>query len=144
MTRCVVIGCDNAAVPMKDILRSIEEMGIAVEDMGVSSEGSAALCPDRQGCMIESLTAVMRNGEADLVVRNWHGMTANKFKGIRAHDIFSAQRSVLSNNGNVICFGHVSLGRNRKDDFKASTVDYIDGPSTPKIKHHEFETANFR
>ena len=39
MTGCVVIGCDNAAVPMKDILkRSIEEMGIAVEDMGVSSE----------------------------------------------------------------------------------------------------------
>ena len=40
-------------------------------------------------------------------------IAANKCKGIRAavgHDSFSAQRSILSNNGNVLCFGARVIG----------------------------------
>ena len=40
-------------------------------------------------------------------------ITANKFKGIRAavcHDNFSAERSVFSNDGNVLCMGERVIG----------------------------------
>ena len=40
-------------------------------------------------------------------------ITANKFKGIRAavcHDCYSCERSVLSNNCNVICMGERVIG----------------------------------
>ena len=39
---------------------------------------------------------------------------ANKFKGIRAavgHDYFSAERSILSNDCNVLCFGARVIGQ---------------------------------
>ena len=39
---------------------------------------------------------------------------ANKFKGIRAavgHDCFSAERSILSNDCNVLCFGARVIGQ---------------------------------
>ena len=142
MTGCVVIGCDNAAVPMKDILkRSIEEMGIAVEDMGVTAK---AVC-DR---IIDS--GYEKRGVLICGTGIGMCMTANKFKGIRAavgHDIFSAQRSVLSNNGNVICFGARVIGPELAKTILREwlKLDYIDGPSTPKIKViTSLETANFR
>ena len=40
-------------------------------------------------------------------------MTANKFKGIRAavcHDNYSAERSILGNDGNVLCMGARVIG----------------------------------
>jgi len=63
-------------------------------------------------------------------------ITANKFKGIRAavcHDNFSAERSVLSNDGNVLCMGEwIAL------EFKNSS-------STPKVQEIiGIESANMR
>ena len=42
-------------------------------------------------------------------------ISANKFKGIRAaccHDVYSTQRSILSNDCQVITFGSLVIGKN--------------------------------
>ena len=145
MTGCVVIGCDNAAVPMKDILkRSIEEMGIAVEDMGVSSEADQLPYALTAKAVCDRIIDSGYEKRGVLICGTGIGMcmTANKFKGIRAavgHDIFSAQRSVLSNNGNVICFGA------RKDDFKGVAEAGLYRRSLhPEDKgNHEFGNSEF-
>jgi ribose 5-phosphate isomerase B len=65
-------------------------------------------------------------------------MSANKFKGIRVaacHDIFPARRSILSNNGNVACFGERVIG---SELAKATLAEWVgleskEGPSSPKV-----------
>lgn len=66
-------------------------------------------------------------------------MTANKFPGIRAavgHDCYSAERSILSNNGNVICFGARVIGAELAKKILGEwiTLEFKDGPSTPKVQ----------
>jgi ribose 5-phosphate isomerase B len=77
-------------------------------------------------------------------------MTANKFKGIRAavcHDNFSAERSILSNNGNVLCMGERVIGHElaKKITGEWITLEFKDGLSTPKVQEIiDIESANFR
>ena len=66
-------------------------------------------------------------------------MTANKISGIRAavcHDPFSAERSILSNNANVMCMGSrivaAQLAIYLLDLWMGLT--FQDGPSTPKVE----------
>ena len=66
-------------------------------------------------------------------------IAANKCKGIRAavgHDSFSAQRSILSNNGNVLCFGARVIGPELAKTILGEwiSLEYVDGPSTPKVQ----------
>ena len=77
-------------------------------------------------------------------------MTANKFKGIRAavcHDIFSTQRSILSNNGNVLCMGErvigVELAKTLVNEW--ISLEFKDGPSTAKVQDIiNIETENMK
>ena len=60
-------------------------------------------------------------------------------KGIRAavgHDCFSAERSVLSNNGNVLCFGERVIGVELAKKILGEwlTLTFKDGSSTPKVE----------
>jgi ribose 5-phosphate isomerase B len=77
-------------------------------------------------------------------------MAANKFRGIRAavcHDIFSARRSVLSNKGNVACFGERVIGAELAKAILADWVglEFKDGPSTPKVAEIlNLEKENFK
>lgn len=66
-------------------------------------------------------------------------MTANKCPGIRAavcHDSYSAERSILSNNGNVLCMGARVIGPElaKKIVGEWITLEFQDGPSTPKVE----------
>ena len=153
MTDSVVIGCDNAAVPMKNILKqTMEELGIHVEDMGVASETDQLAYAMTAKAVCDQIIESGYTKRGVLICGTGIGMcmTANKFKGIRAavgHDIFSAQRSILSNNGNVICFGArvigIELAKTILKEWLA--LEYIDGPSTPKIEKITYlETVNFR
>lgn len=59
-------------------------------------------------CAIRLLKVDMRRGILICGTGIGMAMTANKFKEIRAavcHDIFSTERSMLSNNANVMCMG---------------------------------------
>jgi ribose 5-phosphate isomerase B len=77
-------------------------------------------------------------------------MTANKFRGIRAavcHDNYSAERSVLSNNANVLCMGERVIGHElaKKIVGEWLSLEFKDGPSTPKVQEIiDIESANMK
>ena len=76
-------------------------------------------------------------------------MTANEFRGIRAavcHDIYSARRSILSNDGNVLCMGARVIGPELAKTIVEEWIglEFVDGPSTPKVQAIiEIERENF-
>ena len=62
---------------------------------------------------------------------------ANKFKGIRAavgHDCFSAERSILSNDCNVLCFGARGIGQELAKKLLGQWLDYRFVPSHSSAK----------
>lgn len=139
--RDYVIGCDNAAVGMKNILRDLLiSKGCKVEDVGCDSSADPTNYPTIATRLCEKIIESGYEKRGVLVCGTGVGMCmcANKFKGIRAavgHDIFSARRSILSNNGNVICFGERVIGPELAKTILADwiTLEFKDGPSTPKV-----------
>ncbi|MDR2049160.1 MAG: ribose 5-phosphate isomerase B [Treponema sp.] len=149
----IVIGCDNAAVAMKNMLiQFLETKGITVENMGCDSPDDSANYPSVAKRVCESIIASKYAKRGILVCGTGIGMcmTANKFKGIRAavcHDNYSAERSVLSNNGNVLCMGERVIGHElaKKIAGEWITLTFKDGPSTPKVREIiDIETANMK
>lgn len=142
MKKSIVIGCDNAAVPMKDLLRDfMRANGYQVEDVGCMSPGDPAPYPSIAEKACQRILESGYQKEGVLVCGTGLGMAmcANKFKGIRAgvcHDSFSGERLKLSNNGNVICFGARVIGPElaKKILLEWLKLEYRDGPSTPKIE----------
>lgn len=105
----ISLGCDEAAYDLKEIIKQhLLETGHEVVDNGVG-QGETALYPD---IAVKTCEKVI-DGNCDrgiLVCGTGIGMamTANKVPGIRAavcHDPYSTERSILSNNGNVMCMG---------------------------------------
>ena len=138
----IVIGCDNAAVPMKDMLVDfLRSKGITVENMGCDSADDPTFYPSVAKKVCGAIIASGYTKKGILVCGTGIGMcmTANKFKGIRAavcHDNFSAERSVLSNNGNVLCMGERVIGHElaKKITGEWISLTFQDGPSTPKVQ----------
>jgi ribose 5-phosphate isomerase B len=138
----IVIGCDNAAVPMKDMLvKFLESKGITVENMGCNSSEDPINYPSIAKRACETIIASAYKKRGILVCGTGIGMamTANKFKGIRAavcHDNFSAERSILSNSANVLCMGERVIGHELAKKIVAEwiTLEFKDGPSTPKVQ----------
>ena len=148
----IVIGCDNAAVNLKNALVDmLRKENYEVEDVGTFSKDDDIVYPliVEQVCHKIAESNFMKRGV--LVCGTGIGMcmTANKVKGIRAavcHDIFSAQRSILSNNGNVICFGERVIGEELAKTILREWVKlkFVDGPSTPKVQEIiNVESRNF-
>lgn len=112
----IVIGCDDAGYQYKEILKADLESDPRVSeviDVGVDADGHTAY-PRVAIAAAEKV----RDGEADralLVCGTGLGVAiaANKVPGIRAvtaHDSFSVERSVLSNNAQVLTFGQRVVG----------------------------------
>ena len=112
----IVVGCDDAGFDYKEILkRDLEaNAGVAsVVDVGVDADGHTGY--PRIAVAAAELVA---KGEADralLVCGTGLGVAiaANKVPGIRAvtaHDSFSVERSVLSNNAQVLTMGQRVVG----------------------------------
>lgn len=148
----IVIGCDNAAVNLKNALVDmLRKENYEVEDVGTFSKDDDIVYPliAEQVCHKIAESNFMKRGV--LVCGTGIGMcmTANKVKGIRAavcHDTFSAQRSILSNNGNVICFGERVIGEELAKTILREWVKlkFVDGPSTPKVQEIiNVESRNF-
>ena len=149
----IVIGCDNAAVPMKVMLiKFLESKGINVENVGCDSADDPVNYPSIAKRACESIIASGYTKRGILVCGTGIGMcmSANKFKGIRAavcHDNFSAERSVLSNNANVLCMGERVIGHElaKKIVGEWITLEFKDGPSTPKVEEIiAIETENMK
>ncbi len=151
--RNIIIGCDNAAVDLKKALIAfLKEKGIEVEDVGCGNANDPTMYPTVAAHVCERIVASGYQIKGILVCGTGIGMaiTANKFKGIRAavgHDIYSAERSVLSNNCNVLCFGArvigVELAKRILDAW--IMLEFKDGASTPKVNNIiEIEKGNMK
>lgn len=112
----IVIGCDDAGYDYKEILKRDLEASDAVAeviDVGVGADGHTPY----PTVAIEAAERVAR-GEADralLICGTGLGVAiaANKVAGIRAvtaHDSFSVERGVLSNNAQVLTMGQRVVG----------------------------------
>ena len=148
-----VVGCDNAAVAMKNmIMELLKEKGIEVENAGCDTMEDKTNYPIIAKKVCEIIVESGYKKRGILVCGTGIGMTitANKFSGIRAalcHDIYSAERSVLSNDANVLCLGARVIGPElaKKIVNEWIMLEYKDGPSTPKIQDIcEIERENMR
>jgi ribose 5-phosphate isomerase B len=151
--RGIVIGCDEAAVNLKETLKKLlEDMGFAAEDAGVSNGEDKTAYPVVAARVCRKIIESGYKKRGVLICGTGIGMcmSANKFKGIRAavcHDIFSARRSILSNNGNVACFGERVIGSELAKAILAEWVglEFKEGPSSSKVAEiAKLETENFR
>jgi ribose 5-phosphate isomerase B len=112
----IVVGSDDAGAGYKEVLLAdlrADSRVTWVQD--VSPEGDEV--PDYPAVAIAAaeLVAAGKADRALLVCGTGLGMaiTANKVRGIRAvtaHDSFSVERSVLSNNAQVLAFGQRVIG----------------------------------
>ena len=149
----IVIGCDNAAVRMKnELINFLKEKDITIEDMGCNTTDDLTFYPSIAKRVCERIIESGYTKRGILLCGTGIGMaiTANKFKGIRAavcHDNYSAERSVLSNNGNVICMGARVIGPElaKKIVGEWITLEFKDGRSTPKVQEIiDIEKENFK
>ncbi|ATE54169.1 MULTISPECIES: ribose-5-phosphate isomerase [Actinosynnema] len=112
----IVVGSDDAGFEYKEALkRDLEASGavVSVVDVGVDSDGRTPY-----PAVAVSAAEMIARGEADralLVCGTGLGVAiaANKVTGVRAvtaHDSFSVERAVLSNNAQVLCFGQRVVG----------------------------------
>ncbi|OAA45647.1 ribose 5-phosphate isomerase [Metarhizium rileyi] len=113
----IVMGCDEAGVSYKDaIKRDFESDSRVTEVIDVGSKETS----DKTAYPLRAAEAarIVAEGKADralLICGTGLGVAiaANKVKGIRAvtaHDSFSVERSVLSNNAQVLCMGERVVG----------------------------------
>lgn len=113
----IVVGSDNAGHNLKMLLKETlsKHKGVAsVVDVGVLEADD----PKAYAHLAVDACKLIKAGEADralLVCGTGLGVaiSANKVEGIRAvtaHDPYSVERSVLSNNAQVLCFGQRVIG----------------------------------
>ena len=138
----IAIGCDNAAVSLKVVLKDYlaTRDDIEVVDFGVASENDAELYPD----VAERTALAVSKGDCDrgiILCGTGLGMaiSANKIPGIRAatcHDVYSAERARKSNNAQIITMGARVIGpENAKTVLKAwLESEFAGGGSAPKVQ----------
>jgi len=126
----VVVGSDDAGLAYKNALKADLEADPRVAeviDVGVNADQSTPY----PHVAVEAATAVA-DGRADralLVCGTGLGVaiSANKVPGIRAvtaHDSFSVERSVLSNDAQVLCFGERVIGLELARRLAREWLDY--------------------
>lgn len=112
----IVVGCDDAGTTYKDALKADlrnDPRVASVVDVTDDVDPSTAYAHIAAGA-----ARMVADGRADralLVCGTGLGVaiSANKVPGIRAvtaHDSFSVERSVLSNNAQVLCLGQRVIG----------------------------------
>lgn len=136
----IAIGCDEAGVRLKDTLKTFaEEKGHELTDFGVN-EGESVLYP----LIAEKIALAVASGEYErgiIICGTGIGMaiTANKVPGIRAtvaHDVFSAERSIKSNNCQIITMGERVIGPESAKTVLEAWLgsEFAGGRSLPKVE----------
>jgi ribose 5-phosphate isomerase B len=130
----LIVGSDKAGFDYKEILKrdmEAHELVESVVDVGVDDADGATSYPK---VAIEAAERIAR-GEADralLMCGTGLGVAiaANKVTGIRAvtaHDSFSVERAVLSNDAQVLCMGQrvvgIELARRLAKEWLTYTFD---------------------
>ncbi|WP_298804603.1 ribose-5-phosphate isomerase [uncultured Pseudokineococcus sp.] len=150
----VVVGADDAGVQYKDALKAdleVDERVAEVVDVGVHGDDGTAY----PHVAVEAARRVA-DGRADralLVCGTGLGVaiSANKVPGVRAvtaHDGFSVERAVLSNDAQVLCFGQRVVGLELARRLAKEWLGYRFDPSSASaekveaIRGYERETAS--
>ncbi|WP_059015575.1 ribose-5-phosphate isomerase [Mycobacterium sp. M26] len=116
MSLRIVIGCDDAGLTYKNVLRRDLE-----QDDRVASVVDVGVGPDEHTAyphVAVTAARMVADGSADralLICGTGLGVaiSANKVPGVRAvtaHDSFSVERAILSNDAQVLCFGERVIG----------------------------------
>ena len=151
--RNIIIGCDNAAVELKKIIvEFLAKKGVPVEDIGCDSENDKTYYPTIAQRVCQKVIDSGYQARGILICGTGLGMcmTANNGKGIRAavcHDSYSAERSILSNNGNVLCLGARVIDSELAKKIVGEWIEleFVDSPSTAKVADMiRVEEENFR
>ncbi|MEA9984160.1 ribose-5-phosphate isomerase [Subtercola sp. RTI3] len=147
----IVIGADDAGFEYKEALKKDLEANplvASVIDVGVDAESHTAY-PHVAIAAAEMVAA----GTADralLVCGTGLGMAiaANKVEGIRAvtaHDSFSVERGILSNNAQVLAFGQrvvgIELARRLAREWLTYTFDETSASNDKVCAINDYETA---
>jgi ribose 5-phosphate isomerase B len=134
----IVVGSDNAGVNYKNALKAFLEGDsrvASVDDVGVATESDATAYPHIAVAAARKIAA----GEADralLLCGTGLGVAiaANKVPGVRAvtaHDSYSVERSVLSNNAQVLTMGERVIGFELARKLVDQWLDYEFDANTP-------------
>ncbi|GAA3556423.1 D-erythrulose 4-phosphate isomerase DerI1 [Amycolatopsis ultiminotia] len=149
----IVVAADSAGAELKNQLRDLlraDERVAEVTDLGVPDAEDDRAYPLLGLAAAEAIAS----GEADrgvLVCGTGIGMaiSANKVPGVRAtvaHDSYSAERSIKSNNCQVITFGARAVGPEVAKKIVAEWVGYRfdpDSASANKVAHiTDYENAH--
>lgn len=133
----VVLAADQAGLSYKRAIRSLLEQDGRVEsilDVGVSEDADPTAYPHVAVAGARKIAA----GEADrgiFVCGTGMGVaiSANKVPGVRAstaHDSYSVERLVLSNNAQVLCLGERVIGKELALRLASEFLDYEFDPSS--------------
>lgn len=133
----IVMACDEAGVPYKEAIKatlSTNPLVAEIIDVGVnsSSDKTAYAHPAVEGATL------IREGKADrglFICGTGLGVAiaANKVPGIRAvtaHDPFSVERSILSNDAQVLCMGQRVIGVELAKKLVADWLNYRFDPKS--------------
>ncbi|WP_010525500.1 ribose-5-phosphate isomerase [Nesterenkonia sp. F] len=132
----LIVGGDDAGFSYKEALKKdfeADDRVASVVDVGVAAGDSTAY-PNVAVAAAEKVAA----GEADralLICGTGLGVaiSANKVEGIRAvtaHDPFSVERSVKSNNAQVLCFGERVVGLELARMLASQWLDHAFDPES--------------
>lgn len=132
----IVIGCDDAGLQYKEALKADLQQDPRVSeviDVGVN-DGETTPYPH----VAVAAARKVAQGEADralLICGTGLGVaiSANKVPGVRAvtaHDPFSVERSVLSNDAQVLCFGQRVIGLELARRLAKDWLDYRFDPAS--------------
>ncbi|RZQ60567.1 ribose-5-phosphate isomerase [Amycolatopsis suaedae] len=149
----IVVAADNAGVELKNQLRDLlraDARVAEVTDLGVPDASDERPYPDLGLAAAETVA----RGEADrgvLVCGTGIGVaiSANKVPGVRAavvHDSYSAERSVKSNDCQIITFGARVIGAELAKKIVGEWLDYRFDPesasATKVARITEYERAH--
>lgn len=143
----MVVGCDDAGFELKERIKADFEADprvSTVTDVGVSADEHTAY----PHVAVEA-ARMIADGHADrafLVCGTGLGVaiSANKVKGIRAvtaHDSYSVERSVLSNDAQVLCMGQRVIGIELARRLAKEWLGYEFDPSSPSTAKVDALTA---
>ena len=151
--RDIYIGCDNAGVDLKNVIIDfLAKKNVRTVDVGCFTEDDKTFYPTIAQRLCQKITDSNYKARGILICGTGIGMcmTANKCKGIRAavcHDNFSAERSIMSNNGNVLCMGARVIGPELAKKIVGEWIqlEFVDSPSTEKVEDIiRVENENFK
>lgn len=136
----IVIGADDAGYTYKEVLRAdlaADPRVTEVIDIGVSADDATDY--PHIGVAAARMVAEGRADRALLICGTGLGMaiSANKVPGIRAvtaHDSFSVERAVLSNDAQVLTFGQRVVGLELARRLAREWLGYTFDPNSSSAK----------